>query len=216
MLRKKAFTLSELLIALAIVGAISALAIPSIVEDMNRRMLANQLKNLSLTIQNLAGEQLINNKTQTLDNTDFKSPTALLSSSNFAIADDCSDRSKCVANSYGAIKNEGYSRAFPNYTTRKLKNGVTIAYTLSDIALVGAEDDRGYGLFYVDLNGIDKPNIIGRDHFVFRISKKGRMVDGTGNNNTSDATLKSYCKDGRNTPTACYTLVERNNWKINF
>ena len=49
MLRKKAFTLSELLIALAIVGAISALAIPSIVEDMNRRMLANQLKNLSLT-----------------------------------------------------------------------------------------------------------------------------------------------------------------------
>lgn len=213
MLRKKAFTLSELLIALAIVGAISALAIPSIVEDMNRRMLANQLKNLSLTIQNLAGEQLINNKTQTLDNTDFKSPTALLSSSNFAIVDDCSDRSKCVVNNYATI--DGYTRAFPNYTTRKLKNGVTIAYTLSDIALEDP-DDRGYGLFYVDLNGIDKPNIIGRDHFVFRISKKGRMVDGTGNNNTSDATLKSYCKDGRNTPTACYTLVERSNWKINF
>ena len=33
---------------------------------------------------------------------------------------------------------------------------------------------------------------------------------------SSDATLKSYCQDGRNTPTACYTLVERNNWKINF
>ena len=213
MLRKKAFTLSELLIALAIVGAISALAIPSIVEDMNRRMLANQLKNLSLTIQNLAGEQLVNNKVQSLDQTDFKSATTLLSSSNFAIADECADRSNCVAESYGTIG--GYSRAFPNYTTRKLKNGVTIAYTLSDIALVDT-DDRGYGIFYVDLNGVDKPNIIGRDHFVFRISKKGRIVDGTGNNKATDATLKSYCQDGRKTPTACYTLVERNNWKIKF
>ena len=214
MLRKKAFTLTELLIALAIVGAISALAIPSIVEDMNRRILANQLKNLSLTIQNLAGEQLVQNKTQSLEHTDFKSPTELLSSTNFAIVDDCAVRTNCVAPSYGTI--DGYSRAFPNYTTRKLKNGVTIAYTLSDIALVDSEDDRGYGLFYVDLNGIDKPNIIGRDHFVFRISKKGRMVDGTGNNKATDTYLKGLCTDGRNTPTACYTLVERSNWKITY
>ena len=59
MLKKKAFTLSELLIALAIVGAIAALAIPAIIEDMNRRILANQLKNLSLIIQNLACDQLV-------------------------------------------------------------------------------------------------------------------------------------------------------------
>ena len=78
MLNKKAFTLSELLIALAIVGAIAALAIPSVIEDMNRRVLANQLKNVSLSIQQLIGEQLIHNKTQNLKYTDFASPTNLL------------------------------------------------------------------------------------------------------------------------------------------
>lgn len=41
---KKAFTLTELLIALAIVGALAALAIPSLVEDINRKLLISQLK----------------------------------------------------------------------------------------------------------------------------------------------------------------------------
>lgn len=214
MLKRKAFTLSELLIALAIVGAIAALAIPAVVEDMNRKLLAAQLKNLSLTIQNFAGDQLIKNKVQSLEFTDFNDPTKLLTPANFTIADECTTRSNCVAASYGTL--DGHSRAFPNYTTKKLKNGVTIAYVKSKVEIADVDDDEGFGLFYVDLNGVDKPNIIGRDHFVFRISKKGRILDGTGNNKTTDATLKAYCKDGRNLPTACYTLVERNNWKITY
>lgn len=213
MLKKKAFTLSELLIALAIVGAIAALAIPAIIEDMNRRILANQLKNLSLIIQNLAGDQLVNNKVHSLEYTDFKDASTLLSSSNFSIADYCSTRSDCVAASYGTLN--GKTVSIPNYTTVKLKNGVTLTYTVSELALTGSTD-KGYGLFYTDLNGLDGPNLLGRDLFVFRISKKGRIVDGTGDNSTTDATLKNYCKDGSSVPTSCYTLVERSNWKITY
>ena len=77
MLNRKAFTLSELLVALAIVGAIAAMAIPAVVEDMNRKLLANQLKNISLTVQTLAADQLVANKVQSLEYTDFKNPTSL-------------------------------------------------------------------------------------------------------------------------------------------
>ena len=51
---KKAFTLTELLLALAVVGAVAALSIPALLENINRKVLASQLKNTVLTIQNLA------------------------------------------------------------------------------------------------------------------------------------------------------------------
>ena len=66
MLRKKAFTLTELLIALSIVGAIAALSIPALIEDVNRRLLVNQLKNTVVTVQQLVDQQLIENNTKNL------------------------------------------------------------------------------------------------------------------------------------------------------
>ena len=44
---KKAFTLTELLLALAVVGAVAALSIPALLENINRKVLASQLKNNS-------------------------------------------------------------------------------------------------------------------------------------------------------------------------
>ena len=215
MLNRKAFTLSELLVALAIVGAIAAMAIPAVVEDMNRKLLANQLKNISLTVQTLAADQLVANKVQSLEYTDFKNPTSLLTNSNFAIADMCTTRANCVASKYSRVSGEAYS--FPNYTMRKLKNGVTIAYALSTTGNLSGSTDQGYGIFYVDLNGVDYPNILGRDVFAFRISKKGSIFDGTTNNAQSDANLKNWCINAASGyTTTCYTLVERNNWKITY
>ncbi|MBO5385442.1 type II secretion system protein [bacterium] len=215
MLNRKAFTLSELLVALAIVGAIAAMAIPAVVEDMNRKLLANQLKNISLTVQTLAADQLVANKVQSLEYTDFKNPTSLLTNSNFAIADMCATRANCVASKYSRISGEAYS--FPYYTMRKLKNGVTIAYALAATGNLSGSTDQGYGIFYVDLNGVDYPNILGRDVFAFRISKKGRIFDGTTNNAQSDTNLKNWCiKAAGGYTTTCYTLVERNNWKITY
>ena len=66
---KKAFTLTELLLALAVVGAVAALSIPALLENINRKVLASQLKNTVLTIQKLADDQLIIKKTQILENT---------------------------------------------------------------------------------------------------------------------------------------------------
>lgn len=213
-INKKAFTLSELLIALAIVGAIAALAIPSVSEDMNRKVLANQLKNISLTIQNVAGDQLVKHATHSLENTDFAKPSELLDGGNFAIADHCTVRSNCVASSYKRLTSGTLS--FPEYTTRKLKNGVTIAYELSTNTSIADAEDKPYGIFYVDLNGIDKPNILGRDLFAFRISTKGRIFDGTGNNKLSDDDLIKYCKENTGYTTTCYSVIERNNWKITY
>lgn len=218
MLNKKAFTLSEILIALAIVGAIAALAIPSVIEDMNRRVLANQLKNMSLSIQQLVGEQFIAKKTQSLKHTDFADPTTLLGNSNFEVADECSIKANCVGDNYTRINGEAFTYPIDTYVTRKLKNGVTISYGHSSNTTFTGVNDKPYGIFYVDLNGRDYPNMLGRDTFAFRISEKGRIFDGLANTGVTDEQLKNLCVGQASSgfATTCYTLIERNNWKITY
>lgn len=42
-------------------------------------------------VQDLIDRQLVDNKTQSLENTAFSNATTLMSSSNFAIADECTE-----------------------------------------------------------------------------------------------------------------------------
>lgn len=233
MIRKKAFTLTELLIALSIVGAIAALSIPAVIEDINRRLLVNQLKNTLVTVQQIMDEELINKNTKDLSQTDFSKPATLYS--HFAIVGTCDPtKNPCwgpaIENniSYKTLKELKPARAYPTYNTGgiKLKNGVSLLYHLtpdvyeSDQTINdGTKDgDKCYGLFYIDVNGKDKPNITGRDLFAFRVTKKGKISYGmscSGTNNHSDATLLNYCKDG-GTITACTALLQRYNWKMKY
>ena len=58
MKKKIAFTLIELLLALGIVGAIAALSAPSIMDNINRRVLTSQLKNITNDITFLQKDKL--------------------------------------------------------------------------------------------------------------------------------------------------------------
>ncbi|MBP3821337.1 prepilin-type N-terminal cleavage/methylation domain-containing protein [bacterium] len=91
MLNKKAFTLTELLIALAIIGAIAALTVPSLFSNVNNKLLTTQLKNMAGTIQQLANDQMVMHRTKYLENTDFSEPTTLLTDKNFSIVKTCDD-----------------------------------------------------------------------------------------------------------------------------
>lgn len=228
MIRKKAFTLTELLIALSIVGAIAALSIPALIEDVNRRLLVNQLKNTVVTVQQLIDQQLIENNTKKLQDTDFAKPTDLLSAANFAIADNCTTVAKCWADkgsnpaAYRILSDLTYKQGAPGTKTIKLKNGVTLTYYLDSIGGTindGTKDgDKCYGLFFVDVNGKDKPNIVGRDFFAFRITEKGKIVYGTscnGIDNSSDDQLATWCKNDSYS-TACLAHIQRNNWKMKY
>ena len=217
---KKAFTLTELLLALAVVGTVAALSIPALLDTINRKVLSSQLKNTVLMVQNLADEQLVNNKTQTLDNTQFSDPTKLLSGSNLAIANPCTKADDCWPANYKKLSDMTNSIGRPGGTSKMLKNGAVINYSLSELGNEWADGDKCYGLFWVDVNGKDKPNILGRAFFAFRITKKGKMVYGTSCNgltseNTTDEKMLEYCKTNTYA-TACLAHIQRNNWKITY
>ena len=101
-----------------------------------------------------------------------------------------------------------------------LKNGAIISYGLSNVATKGLpsdSDDRDIGIFRIDINGIDKPNMIGRDVFWFYISKKGKILNHSqvsgGGYNEADAI--AGCK-AETFITACLTVIQENNWDMPY
>ncbi len=219
--KKNAFTLTELLLALAVVGAVAALSIPALMENMNRRVLTSQLKNTVLAVQNLADSQLVNNKTQTLDNTSFANPAELLTGSNLEISNNCTTATDCWAEKYKTLSNLASATINPpGGATKMLKNGVVINYSLSNYGKEWEDGDKCYGLFWIDVNGKDKPNILGRDFFAFRITKRGKIVygtscDGLTADNTTDDKMLNYCKTN-GYATACLAHIQRNNWQMKY
>lgn len=217
-----AFTLTELLIALAILGALAGMAIPSLMEGLQKKQLTLQLKNTIAGIQQFAHNQMIAKNTKDLTLTDFNSPEKLLSEKNFPIVKSCEKAADCWTESYKKISGNTASTRYLEGDNRSiiLKNGAIISYGLSNVATKGLpsdSDDRDIGIFRIDINGIDKPNMIGRDVFWFYISKKGKILNHSqvsgGGYNEADAI--AGCK-AETFITACLTVIQENNWDMPY
>ena len=217
-----AFTLTELLIALAILGALAGMAIPSLMEGLQKKQLTLQLKNTIAGIQQIAHNQMIAKNTKDLTLTDFNSPEKILYEKNFPIVKSCEKAADCWTESYKKISGNTASTRYLEGDNRSiiLKNGAIISYGLSNVASKGLpsdSDDRDIGIFRIDINGIDKPNMIGRDVFWFYISKKGKILNHSqvsgGGYNEADAI--AGCK-AETFITACLTVIQENNWDMPY
>ncbi len=228
MIRQKAFTLTELLIALTIVGAIAALSIPALVNDINSKVAVNQLKNTLVQVQQIMDQELIENNTKSLKDTAFADRTQLYTkfAKSGTCTADCWGPKIDGTKNYKTLNKLEATRTFSvDANAIKLKNGVSLYYNPQPTEYAegslkdGTKDgDKCYGIFYIDINGKDKPNIVGRDFFAFRITQKGNISYGsscTGNLNVAEATLIKQCKEDT-ALTSCTALIQRHNWKITY
>ena len=78
MINKKAFTLTEVLIALVIIGAIGGLTLPSLLGNSNEKMFDTKYENTKQQIYHAVLEQMILHKTKQLGDTDFSDVDAIL------------------------------------------------------------------------------------------------------------------------------------------
>ena len=228
---KKGFSLSELLMALTIVGVIAVLTVPVIMNNIQNRIFVTKLKNTVAMIEQLAQQELIKHRTRDLSNTDFSAPDKLLTDKYFSIAKFCSgttskkDCWKTTATGknkvqYKTIKKSNFDDAvgLSNLNTVILKNGVTFSYSfVSNLKVIPKKDITA--LFYIDINGSEKPNISGRDFYVFYLTNKGRVVDRdyVQKNNSSLNQKINRCKNGNNVDSyICFGALRDNNWKMDY
>ncbi len=197
MINKKAFTLTELLIALGIIGAIAAMAIPSTINKIHNNTLATSLKSNVGAIQQIVSDQLVLKRTKDLSDTDLATADGFFGKLNDA--QKCVDTTECWADTYktlDGVTNDTYNSR-PNDAI-KLKNGAVIGYVPETGE--GAED---IAWITIDVNGPERPNIIGRDLFQFGITKTG-LIHGQVTRN------KGTCDTG----TECFNALMKNNYKM--
>jgi prepilin-type N-terminal cleavage/methylation domain-containing protein len=233
-----AFTLTELLVALGIIGAIAAMTIPGTLNNINKKMYATKLKNNVEAIKTLADSQMILNRTKDISSTAFSSQSTLMeklhtvqtcggyrsgSSENgkHYTPGPISIGSCWESREYRPLSNTDGSVTIKVTNTHSmmagnLKNGALLAY---DIFRYDDEEEETanapYAIFYVDLNGADKPNVIGRDFFEFYITKDGKIygVDtSAGDFDLEKETQK--CKNGN--ALSCFSAVVDNGWNMKY
>ncbi len=200
-MQKQAFTLTELLIALGIIGTIAALSIPSLMTSVHNKMLATQLQNNVESVQQAIANQKIINNTKDLTETKFKDEAGFYSLFQTTKSEKCSATVKCWGSSYRVIGAQTKYEGKPPENAIRLKNGATISYSLEDTA--DAYGNKHLAEVFIDVNGADEPNIVGRDYFAFFISKDGKI---SGNRSVGPGTC--------DTPSECFNALIKNNYNV--
>lgn len=221
MKRLYGFTLTELIVALAVVGIIAAVTVPVLVQryqkDIQVTMLKKMYKDLQDNLIMLQAENINRSFYEVLENSG-----GALFSDNYIIKKDCSanhpDRDGCFALSYKNLKNEvnddidigdadGYGAIFADG---------------SSMYVVPPTTEEGSATVYIDINGPDKPNIGGRDMFQLEVYNDYSVdvippetVQGGNAVQARENLFNSYCRDSA-VGHGCFGKILNDDWKMNY
>ena len=166
--KRIAFTLAEVLITLGIIGFVAAMTLPILIQNHQKRVAVERLKKeYSLLQQALKMYQADNN-------VDFDEFDTTLSADEFMqtyilpyvqTIGECENSTKC----YKKFP-FGHNKITPLVINNKF-------YILKDGSFLGISQDAPVGkVFFIDINGEQKPNITGRDIFFFFFVNKSTIL----------------------------------------
>ena len=183
-MKKNGFTLAEVLITLVIIGVISALAVPALIQNTQKQEYVSALKKAYSTLSQAMQEIIAEEGSPKGDGGWVKDAESVynLFKQHLNVLKDCGSSAGCF-NQLGSTANKGYKhldKSTREYTSHNfnidaagrkliLADGVQIFFT------------SGGGSMYIDINGEKAPNQFGRDVFYFIIDENG---------------LKPYCSGG--------------------
>lgn len=180
-MKKKGFTLAEILIALAVVGIVAAISIPNLVTENNKKVWANSLSVAVSNFEIAMSTYLIYENKSSLTETEAwtKYSTELhlkeAVGSRFVLT-----KKADTANEYYGEEHYPKSLNIKNQTNALSKAGIEgAAYESKNNCtyFVQVETDEDYAAIVgIDVNGLKIPNRIGRDIFRFYLSKDGYLI----------------------------------------
>lgn len=208
---KKAFTLSEVMLVLSVIGVIAALTIPGIMQNTQNKQTVTRLKKEYSTLQQAFTTLLADNEG---DITSIFSGTGT-ASDNVNVLNTFASKLNILKNC-GSGANAG---CFPSGVTYKKLNGntwvnldsdaINAKAILADGSIVYLSDYTGTcasvlgtagsplanvcGHIGVDINGSSGPNQLGRDVFTFWITQSGIYPLGSYNDTRDCSSVGDGC-----------------------
>lgn len=237
---KLGFTLAETLIALAVVGVISAMTIPTLMNNYSKKTQAAAAHKFVSQLEDVLSAHLAEKNAETLWEAKLRSASDVkqLFKDNFRIVTDCGATSTpCFADAYGSISGAaGDVTLFGNAISLSSGASVGLSGLDSSYTSFNSKLDKNvnhrYGRIYFDVNGKKEPNIAGRDLFVGYIFEDGSLEgspyatpqckknnDATNCapfNNFKDAQIGGVVCGDSNDPIGCLSVLRNNNWVMNY
>lgn len=221
---KKGFTLAEVLITLGVIGVVAAMTMPTVIRKYQQHVVINQLKKVYTELNQAI--HYSEAEFGEIENWDFNSNMNSIDFFNKYLSKFIKVKqdkigtttyyrlSGNIENNYAPVDGSNY-----NITTNA---GYKIMMANSKV--------RDGLVFSIDINGDKKPNVFGKDVFVFALLKSSKTIipfawnDGNSNNLITDRnTLKNgdgtvyqyHCnKSGRGM--WCAALIIQDGWKIDY
>ena len=216
-MKKYGFTLAEVLVTLGIIGVVSAMTVPSLMQNYQRQSYVTQLhKVYNETSQALMKYQNDKNALN-LKEAGLNSQAALNNfiSDYFKIVQTCTNSlTPCFINQNSYKRINGTSIT-DNYT---VVNSYVLASGASVRFLYSLEGNK-IGNIMLDINGQKGPNILGRDLFTIGVYNNGLLDDyGTSAPLTETArnTLYTGQCNGSSGAWGCFGKILNDNWQMTY
>ena len=213
-LKSAAFTLAEVLVTLGIIGVVSAMTVPTLMQNYQRQSYVTQLhKTYNEMSQALLRYQTDRNAINLTEAglTDINSLDSFMKN-YFKIVKDCGmDETACFGSNYKKI--DGSSINFMSTDS----DGVR-AYVLANGASIAIISGSNY--FHLDVNGKKGPNIVGRDTFAIKIHSNG-LLDELCNSAPCSAEEReqlftNHCIKSSSLWWGCFGKILNDNWQMNY
>lgn len=169
---KKGFTLAEILLTLAIVGVVASLTIPAIVNHSSNKKFVTGLEKANFTMNAALKRAIVTNGpvrewTETSVTADFEKYFLPYLDLNR----NCGTGTGCFSDDYKILRSTGSDcvpglNADTKYYKVIMADGISLAFS-PPVSYNNATGDSG--TIYVDVNGLEGPNLCGRDLFRFAL-----------------------------------------------
>lgn len=168
-MKKLAFTLTEVLITLVILGFIATITLPSLNSNIEKK----QLETATLDAYNMVQKAVDKYKIDEEVYNGFADSHMLIEDkfveNYFKVKQICTNPYECFGPVYAYLNSTEYRLYLDNDLESPayiLNNGMSIIC-------------RGFNTFYVDVNGPKKPNVLNKDLWIWQTRDDGTVADGS-------------------------------------
>ena len=173
----RAFTLAEVLVTLGIIGVISAMTLPTLTKNHQRKVYVTQLQKVYNEFSQASDSFVTSNNAVNLMEAGLNSQAAVnrFIQSQMKTVKNCETTfTDCFASEYKNMNGAAMTNFnAANSSCYALPSGASVCLTyMGRIRLIG----NGFVNILVDVNGKQGPNILGRDLFVMGMEDDGTII----------------------------------------
>lgn len=237
--RKIGFTLAEVLVTLGVIGVVSALTVPTLVKNHQKKTFVVQLHKVYSEIQQASENYMNDHNAVSLREAGLTSRASVADflHSYFKVVKTCDEgdkRTPCFADKYSSMDKSTTSNA-GNFTWNAascvtLASGATV---MTDYPTLYTEDVNGvtsyFGRMLIDVNGPSGPNIGGRDLFYLSFYDDGSLdvegvtppcrqqgsCDGSSVKDVRENLYTTSCQSSY-FGIGCFGKILNDNWEMNY